>query len=148
MTPKTERAALISASILASIMSCVMWIALGLPFFGLDYQHLIENISVLTVVGGFCGGIAMFIYVKPTTVADSFVRAVVCVMAANMLTQLLAEYITHKQTTGEMWGVAFMVGFISFPVMAAVARFFENRRASDISDMVKEIRGKSDDSIK
>lgn len=144
MTPKTERAALIASAVLASILSWVMWVALGLPFFGVDYQHLIGNISYLTVMGGFCGGIAMFIYVKPSTLADSFVRAVVCVMAANMLTQLLASYLTKNQTTGEMWGVAFMVGFVSFPVMAAVARFFENRKASDISDMVKEIKGNRD----
>lgn len=141
MTTKTERSALIASAILATILSWVMWIALGMPFFGVDYLHLIENISYLTVVGGFCGGIAMFIYVKPDTLVDGFVRAVVCVMSANMLTQLLAEYITHKQTTGEMWGVAFMVGFVAFPFMSSIARFFENRKASDISDMVKEIKG-------
>lgn len=127
-------------------MSWVMWIAVGLPFFGVEktYASLIENISYLTVLGGFCGGLAMFVYVTPIGLADGFVRAVVCVMAANMLTQLLAEYLTHRQTTGEMWGVAFLVGFIAWPVMGAIARFFENRKAVDIKDMIKDIRGAKD----
>jgi Na+/melibiose symporter-like transporter len=141
MIHKTERSALIAALTLMTILTWVMWVALGMPFFGIDYLHLIENISYLTVVGGFCGGIAMFIYSKPHGWADGFVRAVVCVMAANMLTQLLAQFVTKNQSTGEMWGVAFMVGFCAFPTMSAVARFFENRKASDISDIVKEIKG-------
>jgi hypothetical protein len=113
-----------------------------MPFFGVDYLHLIENISYLTILGGFCGGIAMFIYVKPNGLADSFVRAVVCVMSANMLTQLLAQYLTKHQTTGEMWGVAFMVGFGAFPVLSAVAKFFERRKASDIVELATDAKDK------
>lgn len=144
MTQKVEKSALISSCILASLLSLVMWAALGMPFFGIDYFHLIENISYLTIMGGFCGGIAMFVYVKPNNLIDGFVRSVICIMAANMLTQLLASYLTKNQTTGEMWGVAFMVGFMAFPVMSAIARFFENRKSSDISDIFDDLRNKND----
>lgn len=88
----------------------------------------------------------MFVYSAPIGFADSFVRVVVCVMTANMLTQLISQYMTKAQTAGEMWGVAFMVGFVAFPLMSAIARFFENRRSSDITDMVKDFqRAKGDE---
>jgi hypothetical protein len=113
---------------------------LGLPFFGIDYAHLVENISFLTVLGGMCGGLAMSIYVKPVNLVDNFVRVVVCIMTANMLTQLFGQFLTKQQSTGEMWGVAFMIGFVAFPLLSSVAKFFEKRRASDITEIVKDIK--------
>lgn len=130
----------ISAIILAVILAGITWISLGLPFFGLDYAHLIENMSYLTVFGGMCGGLAMSIYAKPVNLVDSFVRVVVCIMTANMLTQLFGQYLTKQQSTGEMWGVAFMIGFVAFPLLSSIAKFFEKRRASDITEIVKDIK--------
>lgn len=130
----------IAAVILAVILASIMWISLGLPFFGLDYSSMIQNMSYLTVVGGMCGGLAMLIYSQSSNIIDSFVRVVVCVMTANMLTQLFGGFLTKSQSTGEMWGVAFMIGFVAFPLMSSIAKFFERRRASDITDLVKDIK--------
>lgn len=137
---KSDQQAVISAVVLALILSSIMWITLGLPFFGIEYAKMIENMSYITVVGGVCGGLAMTIYSKPENIIDSFVRVVVCVMTANMLTQLFGGFLTKNQSTGEMWGVAFMIGFIAFPLLQSVAKFFENRRASDITEIVKDIK--------
>ena len=140
MTPKNEKTSVISAAILAIILLWVTWVSLGMPFFGVDYVHLIENITYLTVVGGMCGGLAMSIYSKPINFVDNFVRVVVCIMTANMLTQLFSQFLTKQQSTSEMWGVAFMIGFVAFPLLSSVAKFFEKRKASDITEIVKDIK--------
>ena len=129
-------------------MGAVFWISFGFPLFGVErhYEALVNNVTYLTVFGGISGALSMFVYDPPIDLSDAFARVIVCVMTANMLTQLLAQYVTHGQSTGEMWGVAFMVGFISFPMMASIARFFEKRKASDIKDLIKDFKGANDGS--
>ena len=131
-----------AALILALLMSWFVWLSSGLPFFGFEENHAdhLTNITYLTAMGGFCGGLAMFVYIQPKSIPDAFVRIVVSIMVANMLTQLVGSYITHGQSTSELWGVAFLLGFSAWSVFGAMARFFAKREGFDIVDMARDVK--------
>ena len=131
-----------AALILAVLMAWFVWLSSGLPFFGFEENHSthLTNITYLTAMGGFCGGLAMFVYIQPKSLPDAFVRIVVSIMVANMLTQLVGSYITHGQSTSELWGVAFLLGFSAWSVFGAMARFFARREDLDIVEMARDVK--------
>lgn len=85
----------------------------------------------------------MFVYMRPENIPDAFVRITVAIMVSNMLTQLVGAYITKNQTTGELWGVSFLLGFSAWSVFGALARFFARRQGHDIVQMAKDVKAVS-----
>lgn len=136
-----------AAYILAALMTWFVWLSAGLPFFGFEQNHTnhLKNMTYLTGMGGFCGGLAMFVYVQPQSLPDAFVRIVVSIMVANMLTQLVGSFMTKHESTSELWGVAFLLGFTAWSIFGAFARFFAKRQEYDIVDMARDVKGVSVD---
>ena len=135
------------ATLLAVLLFWFVWMAAGMPFFGFEqgYRAKVNDITYLTAMGGFCGGLAMFVYIQPKSLPDAFVRIVVSIMVSNMLTQLLGSYITHGQTPSELWGVAFLLGFSAWSVFGAMARFFARREEHDIVELARDVKQVSGD---
>jgi hypothetical protein len=136
-----------SATLLAVLMLWFVYLASGGAFFGFEHgwREKVNNITYLTAMGGFCGGLAMFVYIQPKSIPDAFVRIVVAIMVSNMLTQLLGSYITHNQSPSELWGVSFLLGFSAWSVFGAMARFFAKREGHDIVEMARDVKGVSGD---
>lgn len=111
----------------------------------MDFEALIHDLHFLTVMGGFWGGVCMFVYMRPENIPDAFVRLTVAIMVSNMLTQLVGAYITRNQSTGELWGVSFLLGFSAWSVFGAMARFFAKRQGHDIVDMARDVKKVSGD---
>lgn len=107
------------------------------------FNELIQDLHFLTVMGGIWGGLCMFVYMRPENIPDAFVRITVAIMVSNMLTQLVGAYITKNQTTGELWGVSFLLGFSAWSVFGAFARFFARRQGHDIVQMAKDVKAVS-----
>lgn len=102
--------------------------------------ELIHDFRYLTVVAGLLGGIVLFFFIRPTKISDAITRVVVAILATNMLTDLVAHKLPGIDTINDIWGVAFIIGFISYPVLAAVALFFQNRRDKDIVEIIKSTK--------
>jgi ABC-type dipeptide/oligopeptide/nickel transport system permease subunit len=102
--------------------------------------ELLHDFRYLTLGAGFAGGIALFFYMKPTNLTDAIIRVLVAILATNMLTDIVSHKLIGDVTNGETWGIAFLIGFVSWPLLGAVAKFFERRKDQDILEIAKSIK--------
>lgn len=102
--------------------------------------ELLQDFRFLTVAAGFAGGVALFFYMKPSNLGDAIVRVVVAILATNMLTGLITSKFMDKATSAETWGVAFLIGFVAWPILGSVAKFFDRRKDQDIVEIAKSIK--------
>ena len=102
--------------------------------------QLIQDFRFLTVVAGLLGGIVLFFFIRPKNTGDAIVRVTVAILATNMLTDLVAHRLPGIDTNNDLWGVAFLIGFVSYPVLSAVALFFQKRRDRDIVEIIRDTR--------
>jgi hypothetical protein len=102
--------------------------------------ELLHDFRYLTVIGGLAGGIALFLYIRPQNLGDAIIRVVVAILATNMLTDIIAHRFLGATTDGELWGLAFLIGFCSWPIGGWIANFFHKEKNSDIVTVAKSIK--------
>ena len=98
-----------------------------------------DTSRIIATTGGFLGGSSMLLYMRPKNIPDAIVRIVVAVIAAAMLSDVLAEKLFGESTSQAIMGTAFVIGFTAWNVLGATAKFFENRQNADIVDMAKDV---------
>jgi hypothetical protein len=78
----------------------------------------------------------MMLYMRPASVSDAIRRIAVSVVLAIMLAEPAAEKVFTKVVSQALMGTAFVLGFIAWNLLGAVAKFFETRKDEDIVQMV------------
>ena len=103
--------------------------------------------ALIAATGGFLGGTSMMLYMRPASVADGLRRVVISVIAALLLTRMATEQIFDSaEATSEIsMGVAFGLGFLSWSLLGAVAKFFERRQDQDIFGLIKTVKSEASD---
>ena len=99
--------------------------------------------KIVSAVGGLVGGFTMMSYIKPKTINEAFTRGAVSCGSAI----IFAVPIMQMFTASENWQMQLMfgalVGFVSYSVLGATARFFEKTQENDIVEIVDKVRGKN-----
>ena len=83
--------------------------------------------KIASAIGGLLGGFALMSYIKPI---------------------IFAVPILQITNTAENWQMQLMfgalVGFVSYSVLGASARFFEKTKEYDIVEIINKVRGKNE----
>lgn len=95
-----------------------------------------------SAVGGMFGGLAMFAFMKPTTVLDATIRGGVCTGSAIIFAPVLCEFLDTPISTDHLIAAGAAIGFVAWGVLSMTARFFIKAEASnkDIVEAAKEIK--------
>ena len=99
--------------------------------------------KIASAIGGLVGGFTMMSYIKPKTINEAFTRGAVSCGSAI----IFAVPIMQIFNAAENWQMQLMfgatVGFVSYSVIGASARFFEKTQEYDIVEIVNKVRGKN-----
>ena len=98
------------------------------------------TIKVLSATGGFLGGTSMMLYMKPVSMLDAIRRVAISVISSAMLTMPIAEKFFDHFGSEVIMGTAFVIGFVSWNILGAVALYFENNKGKDIAQIVKDVK--------
>ena len=100
--------------------------------------------KIASAIGGLVGGFTMMSYIKPKTINEAFTRGAVSCGSAI----IFAVPIMQIFNAAENWQMQLMfgalVGFVSYSVLGASARFFEKTKEYDIVEIVNKVRGKNE----
>lgn len=102
----------------------------------MECLNIVDHMRVLCAIGGFLGGTSMMLYMRPSSMADALRRIGVSVVLAIMLAEPAAEKVFTKVGSEALMGTSFVLGFIAWNILGAVAKFFETRQDEDIVQMV------------
>lgn len=99
--------------------------------------------KIASAVGGLIGGFALMSYIKPKTINEAFTRGAVSCGSAI----IFAVPILQITSSSENWEMQLMsgalVGFVSYSILGATARFLEKTKEYDIFEIVDKVRGKN-----
>lgn len=94
-------------------------------------------IRITSATGGFLGGTSMMLYMRPGSLVDALRRGGVSVVGALMFAPLASEKLFDHIGSETIMGCAFAIGFTSWSLLGAVAKFFESRQGQDIVQLAK-----------
>lgn len=97
--------------------------------------------KLTAALGGLVGGASIMSYIKPHSIGEAFARGGTSTGAAIIFAGpcLLA---LRLPTGWEMQLVSgFVIGFIAYSVLGAVANFLDRHKEKDITELVKAARG-------
>lgn len=106
-----------------------------------DDLTAISSAKLISAIGGFLGGASMMVYMVPSSFKDAAVRLGVSIAAASMLAPVAAAKIFDANADNDsqiVMGCAFVVGFVAWNGLGAVAQFFKNRQGKDIVQLAKD----------
>lgn len=106
----------------------------------MECLNIADHMRVLCLIGGFLGGTSMMLYMRPASIADALRRIVVSVVLAAMVAEPVAERIFSKLNSEVVMGTSFVLGFIAWSILGAIAKFFEARQGDDIVQMVAAVK--------
>ena len=97
--------------------------------------------KLTAAVGGLIGGASIMSYIRPHSIGEAFARGGTSTGAAIIFAGPLL--VALRLPTGwEMQLVSgFVIGFIAYSVLGAVANFLDRHKERDIVDLVKAARG-------
>jgi hypothetical protein len=95
------------------------------------YLHLIS------FGGGLLGGISMLVYMRANGVADGLRRILISSVSSGLLASTMASKIFGSEAPELVAACAFVLGFVAWNLLGAIAQFFENRKGDDIMSMLK-----------
>lgn len=97
------------------------------------------TVKILSATGGFLGGTSMMLYMRPSDAMDGLRRIAISVLAAVMLSALVARELFDSVGSEIVMGTAFGIGFMAWSILGAVAKFFQGRQNDDIVQMMKSV---------
>jgi hypothetical protein len=97
--------------------------------------------KLTAALGGLVGGASIMSYIRPHSIGEAFARGGTSTGAAIIFAGPLL--VALRLPTGwEMQLVSgFVIGFIAYSVLGAVANFLDRHKERDIVDLVKAARG-------
>ena len=92
--------------------------------------------------GGLFGGLAMFAFMKPTTVLDATIRGGTCTGSAIIFSPIICDWLETTHTVEHLLASGAVIGFLIWGVLSMTARFFIKAEAAnkDIVEAAKEIK--------
>lgn len=97
--------------------------------------------KVTAALGGLIGGASMMSYIRPASIGEAFARGGTSTGAAI----IFAGPALHALRLPEGWEMqlvsGFVIGFIAYSLLGAVARFLHRHKESDIVEIVQAARG-------
>ena len=92
---------------------------------------------LLSFAGGFLGGSSLMAYIRPANLQQAIVRILISTISAMAISPAIAFKLFERVDADVVMGIAFVVGFIAWNVLGAVAMFFNNRQGQDVIEMIK-----------
>jgi hypothetical protein len=95
-----------------------------------------------SAAGGLAGGLAMFAFMKPTTILDAVIRGGVCTGSAIIFAPILCEWLNVVVATDHLLASGAFIGFLAWGVLSMTARVFIKADAAntDIVEVAKELK--------
>ena len=97
--------------------------------------------KVTAALGGLVGGASMMSYIRPQSIGEAFARGGTSTGAAI----IFAGPALHALRLPEGWEMqlvsGFVIGFMAYSLLGAVAKFLHRHKESDIVEIVQAARG-------
>lgn len=100
-----------------------------------------ESARILSAVGGVLGGTSMLMYMRPANPTQALARVSVSAISAVMLSSIVAMKLFSDTASETVMGCAFVIGFVAWSILGAVAKFFDGRKDKDIVEMLRIAKG-------
>lgn len=97
--------------------------------------------KLTAALGGLVGGASIMSYIRPHSIGEAFARGGTSTGAAIIFAGPLLQ-VLRLPTGWEMQLVSgFVIGFVAYSLLGAVANFLDRHQESDITEMVRAARG-------
>lgn len=95
-----------------------------------------------SALGGLLGGLTMMVYIKPHSITDAALRGGISTGTGIIFSQPLIEWLKVTNSIEFFTLFGFIIGFLSWSVLALVAKFFikAEKENKDIVDVAKDMK--------
>ena len=95
-----------------------------------------------SALGGLLGGLTMMAYIRPISITDAALRGGISTGTGIIFSQPIIEWLNVTNSLEFLTLFGFIIGFLSWSVLALVARFFKKaeKEEKDIIDVVRDIK--------
>jgi len=98
--------------------------------------------KIASLLGGLYGGAAMMTFIRPKTVGDAFMRGGLSTGSAMIAAAPFTALLGIQNNWENQLFCGFIVGFLAYSVLGAIANFFIHYQGADIVEMMRVARGK------
>jgi hypothetical protein len=104
------------------------------------YSYIATKLA--SAIGGLFGGAGMMSFIKPKSIGEAFARGGISTGSAIIFADPTLIFLGVANN----WELQLMsggiIGFLSYSILGAVAKFFDNNRNEDIVALINKAKGK------